>query len=124
MTISDEELARLAACAAAVLLGVAALGWQISRRETVANVQATDAVLPDGLTQLADPWLETTGVRDALLLSPIDEPAGSTVENLDGLLTSSAIVPQSADLEDGATRLPRRCFASCRSTWKCWPGHS
>ena len=93
--------ARAAAVAAACLLGAAVFGWQLTQRENVENVKGRRSFPPSGIAA-TDPSPKTTGDPAASLSSPIDELAGSTVENLDGLIASAAVVPQSAELEHDA----------------------
>jgi hypothetical protein len=81
--------ARAAAVAAACLLGAAVFGWQLSQRE---NVRPPVESSPPAVAAAAT----------VANLSPIDELAGSTMENLDGLIASSSVVPQSAELAHDA----------------------
>jgi hypothetical protein len=73
-----------AALTAACLLIAVAVGWRTTVHQNAGPLAA-----------------DTTGAATAAALPPIEELAGNTIESLNDLVASAAIVPQSDDLEEG-----------------------
>jgi hypothetical protein len=104
-----------ATLAAACLLGVVVLGWQMAQRRNVAqNLKETGQVLREQIANrksvspsvdspvqpLAERVLPTSAAEATIAgLSPIDQLASSTLENLSEMIASAAVTPQSAELK-------------------------